>query len=154
MNVEFINPFILSLQNVVQTMAQIELRAEKPEKKVDETAKGEVSGIIGMIGPQIKGSLAITFDKKLAQNMMLNMLGESSDTIDDDMRDLVGEMTNMLCGGAKSLLAEQNYQFNMATPVIVSGERHIIQHKVDGPKILLQFTSDKGNAYLEICFDS
>lgn len=135
-------------------MAQIELHSEKPEKKNDETAKGEVSGIIGMIGPQIKGSLAVTFDKDLAKNMMLNMFGEASDEVDDDMRDLVGEMTNMLCGGAKSLLAEQNYQFNMATPVIVSGKSHIIQHKVDGPKILLRFSSDKGNAYLEICFDS
>jgi chemotaxis protein CheX len=67
---------------------------------------------------------------------------------------MVGEMTNMICGGAKNVLAEQDYHFEMATPVIVSGSNHTIQHKVDGPKIILTFTSKLGNAYLEICFDS
>jgi len=152
--VEFINPFIASLKNVIGTMAAIELHSQKPAKKTDERARGEVSGIIGMIGPQVKGSMAITFDAKLAKNIMKNMLGEETQAIDDEVRDMVGEMTNMICGGAKNALAEQNYQFEMATPVIVSGANHTIQHKVDGPKIILTFTSDKGNAYLEISFDN
>lgn len=133
-------------------MALVELKSQKPQKKTNEVACGEVSGVIGMIGPQVKGSMSITFGKDLASHIMHTMLGESVDEIDDQVRDMVGEMTNMICGGAKNALAEQNYQFEMATPVIISGSNHIIQHKVDGPKIILTFTSDKGNAYLEICF--
>lgn len=154
MKVEFINPFIVSLKNVISTMAQIDLQSEKPVKKVDEIARGDVSGIIGMIGPQVKGSMAITFDAKLAKNIMRNMLGESIETLDDQVRDMVGEMTNMICGGAKNALSDQNYEFELATPVIVSGVDHTIQHKVDGPKIILTFSSEQGNAYLEICFDN
>ncbi|MGB3725869.1 MAG: chemotaxis protein CheX [Glaciecola sp.] len=154
MNVEFINPFITSLKNVISTMAQINLHTEKPQRKRDELARGDVSGIIGMIGPQVKGSMAITFDHNLAANIMKNMLGEDVQSIDDEVRDMVGEMTNMICGGAKNALADQNYQFEMATPVIVSGADHTIQHKVDGPKIILTFSSQSGNAYLEICFDN
>ena len=154
MKVEFVNPFITSLKNVVVTMAQIELQSGKPLKKEDETARGDVSGIIGMIGPQVKGSMAITFDANLARNIMKNMLGEEMTALDDEVCDMVGEMTNMICGGAKNSLSDQNYQFEMATPVIVSGKDHTIQHKVDGPKIILNFTSNKGNAYLEICFDT
>ena len=135
-------------------MAQIELTSQKPKAKSDEVASGDVSGIIGMIGPQVKGSMAIIFDKELATNIMKNMLGEEPQEINDEVRDMVGEMTNMICGGAKNVLAEQDYHFEMATPVIVSGSNHIIQHKVDGPKIILTFTSKLGNAYLEICFDS
>jgi chemotaxis protein CheX len=152
--VEFINPFIVSLKNVISTMAQIDLQSEKPTKKVDEMARGDVSGIIGMIGPQVKGSMAITFDTKLAKNIMQNMLGEAAESLDDEVRDMVGEMTNMICGGAKNALSDQNYEFELATPVIVSGADHTIQHKVDGPKIILTFSSEQGNAYLEICFDN
>jgi chemotaxis protein CheX len=152
--VEFINPFIVSLKNVISTMAQIDLQSEKPAKKVDEMARGDVSGIIGMIGPQVKGSMAITFDTKLAKNIMQNMLGEAAESLDDEVRDMVGEMTNMICGGAKNALSDQNYEFELATPVIVSGADHTIQHKVDGPKIILTFSSEQGNAYLEICFDN
>ena len=135
-------------------MAQIELHAEKPQKKEDHLARGDVSGIIGMIGPQIRGSMAITFDKALAKNIMQTMLGETITELNEAVTDMVGEMTNMICGGAKSALAEQNYQFEMATPVIISGSNHAITHKVDGAKIILTFLSDKGNAYLEICFDN
>ena len=74
MKVEFINPFIVSLKNVISTMAQIDLQTEKPVQKLDEIARGDVSGIIGMIGPQVKSSMAITFDAKLAKNIMQNML--------------------------------------------------------------------------------
>jgi len=153
LDVKFINPFIISLQNVVETMAMIRLQTQKPKRKSSALAMGDVSGIIGMVGPQIKGSMAITFDTELALNMMKNMLGEEAKSISEEVRDMVGEMTNMICGGAKSSLAEQGYEFEMAVPVIVSGEHHTIQHKVDGPKILLTFVSEQGNAYLEICFD-
>lgn len=153
MNVEFINPFIASLKNVIETMALIELKGNKPEKKTSEIARGEVSGIIGMVGPQVKGSMAITFDRELAFSIMRNMLGDDADTLDDQVRDMVGEMTNMICGGAKNQLADRGYEFEMAIPVIVSGKDHSIRHKVDGPKIILSFNSDSGNAYLEICFD-
>jgi chemotaxis protein CheX len=135
-------------------MAQIEVSVQKPRAKADAFAVGDVSGIIGMIGPKIRGSMAITFDKELAASIMHNMLGEKPQEIDDDVRDMVGEITNMVCGGAKNKLAQQNYDFEMATPVIVSGTKHTIQHKVDGPKIILTFISQMGNAYLEICFDA
>ncbi len=133
-------------------MAQVDLKSQKPEKKTNDKSCGDVTGIIGMIGPQVRGSMSITFSKKLAANIMDTMLGESVDEIDEQVLDMVGEMTNMICGGAKNALAEQNYQFEMATPVIVAGSNHVIQHKVDGPKIILTFTSKKGNAYLEVCF--
>ena len=76
MNVEFINPFISALMNVMQTMAQTELRPGKPKKKTDEKARGDVSGLIGMVGDQVKGSLSITFDESLALEIMNRMLGE------------------------------------------------------------------------------
>lgn len=135
-------------------MAQINLTSHQAQAKTSDVASGDVSGIIGMIGTQAKGSMAISFDKDLATNMMKNMLGEKPHEINDKVRDMIGEMTNMICGGAKNILAEQNYNFEMATPVIVSGNNHKIQHKVDGPKIILTFTSKLGNAYLEICFDT
>jgi chemotaxis protein CheX len=135
-------------------MGQIELRSHPAKTKSSDVASGDVSGIIGMIGPQVKGSMAISFDKDLASNIMKNMLGETPHEINDKVRDMIGEMTNMICGGAKNILAEQNYNFEMATPEIVSGNEHTIQHKVDGPKIILTFTSKLGNAYLEICFDT
>lgn len=153
MNVEFINPFIAALLNVLKTMAQTKLKPGKPKKKSDEIARGDVSGLIGMVGPQVKGSLSITFDENLALTIMERMLGERPETVDAEVTDMVGEITNMICGGAKNELGEKGYEFGMATPIVVSGKGHTINHQVDGPKMIMPFESDAGEAFLEICFD-
>jgi chemotaxis protein CheX len=153
MNVEFINPFLTSLVNVLSMMAQTQLKPEKPRLKKDEVALGDVSGMIGLIGPQTKGSLSISFEESLALSIMEKMLGERPDAIDDEVTDMVGEITNMVTGGAKNILGEKGYEFDMATPIVVSGKGHTINHKGDGPKILIPFTSESGKAHIEICFD-
>ena len=97
MNAEFVNPFIGGLLNVLETMAQTTLTPGKPKKKSDDVAHGDVSGLIGMVGPNVKGSMSITFDERLILSIMLNMLGEASSEIDAEVADMVGEITNMIC---------------------------------------------------------
>lgn len=153
MNVDFINPFLQSLLNVMGTMATVELTPGKPSLKKDQLARGDVSGLIGMVGPQTKGSLSITFEEKLILHTMQKMLGETHDCIDNDVTDLVGEITNMVTGGAKNLLSEKGYEFEMATPMVVTGHNHSISHKAKGKKIIMPFESEFGTAFIEICFE-
>lgn len=153
MNVNFINPFLASLLNVLETMASMKLTPGKPNLKQDNIAKGDVSGLIGMVGPQTKGSLSITFEAPLILEIMHKMLGEKPQNINEEITDLVGELTNMVTGGAKKLLGEKGYDFEMATPVVVSGKAHTIAHKSDGQKIVMPFSSEFGNAYIEISFE-
>ncbi|AAN56890.1 chemotaxis protein CheX [Shewanella oneidensis MR-1] len=154
MNVNFINPFLQSLLNVISTMASLELTPGKPQIKTDNLAKGDVSGLIGMVGPQTKGSLSITFEQKLVLQIMQNMLGENPGKINEEVTDLVGEITNMVTGGAKNLLGQKGYEFEMATPMVVSGQGHTISHKANGTKIIMPFTSSYGTAFIEVCFES
>ena len=135
MRVEFINPFLMSTLNVMSTMAMIELKPSKPQRKENHTAVGDVTGLIGMVAPQLKGSLSITLDEKLALNVMQNMLGEAPPAINDEVTDMVGEITNMVAGGAKRLLGESGYEFDMATPVVVSGKNHSINHPVSDGEV-------------------
>ncbi len=153
MNVEFINPFLTSMLNVMSTMAQVELTPEKPVLKKDMVAKGDVSGLIGMVSDQAKGSLSITLEAKLALGAMQNMFGESPEEINDEITDLVGEITNMVTGGAKRLLSEKGFEFDMATPMVVSGPGHTINHKAEGPIVIIPLNSALGKAYIEFSFD-
>ncbi|AZQ83032.1 chemotaxis protein CheX [Colwellia sp. Arc7-635] len=153
MNVEFINPFLSSMLNVMSTMAQMELTPEKPRLKKDEVAHGDVSGLIGMVSAQTKGSLSITFEGKLALATMKNMVGEGPDEINEEITDLVGEITNMVTGGAKRMLSEKGIEFDMATPMVVSGKNHTITHKADGPIVIIPLSSKHGKAFIEFSFD-
>ncbi len=153
MNVEFINPFLSSLLNVMSTMAQMELKPEKPKLKTSEVAMGDVSGLIGMVSEQAKGSLSITFEGSLALATMKGMVGEAPDEVNDEITDLIGEITNMVTGGAKRMLSEKGFEFDMATPMVVSGANHTIHHKAEGPVVIIPLGSEYGKAYIEFSFD-
>ncbi|NRA53308.1 MAG: chemotaxis protein CheX [Gammaproteobacteria bacterium] len=152
MNAEFINPFLDSLMNVLETMASTKLKPGKPMLKKGSLAHGDVSGLIGMVGPNTKGSLSISFDEPLALAIMQGMLGENPGKLNEEVTDMVGEITNMVAGGAKNLLGQKGYDFNMATPIVVSGKDHNITHQFDGPKIMIPFSAEHGKAVIEICF--
>ena len=153
MNVEFINPFLSAMLNVMTTMAKMELTPEKPRLKKGVVAMGDVSGLIGMMSDQAKGSLSITFESELAIATMKGMVGEGPDEINEEITDLVGEITNMVTGGAKRLLSEKGIEFDMATPMVVSGKDHTIHHKAKGPVVIIPLKSAHGRAYIEFSFD-
>ena len=153
MRVEFINPFLSSMLNVMSTMARMELIPEKPKLKKDDIAMGDVSGLIGMVSPEAKGSLSITFDTPLALATMKGMVGEAPDEVNEEITDLVGEITNMVTGGAKRMLSEKGIEFDMATPIVVSGKSHTIHHKSKGPVVIISLKGEAGRAYIEFSFD-
>jgi len=152
MNVEFVNPFLEAIAEVLLTMAQTECKPGKPAVKKDSVSFGDVSGIIGMSGEKVKGSFAISFSKSVILAVTERMLGEKVTSIDSTVVDLVGELTNIATGGAKKRLAENDYDFELATPVVVSGEKHEIVHVSKAPTIIIPFTSDVGDFFVEVNF--
>ncbi len=153
MNVEFVNPFLVSTMNVLKTMAKTEAKPGKPFLKSDKSAKGDVTGIIGMRGLQTRGSLSITFPEPVILHIYSHMLGETIQKIDDSAVDCVGEITNMICGGAKAILSEKGYKFEMAIPSMIAGKNHAVFHKTNGKVICIPLETSAGSFFVEVCFE-
>lgn len=154
MDVNFINPFVESTLNVISTMAMIECKPGKPGLKKGKDPLGDVTGVIGMAGEKVTGSMAIIFPSACATRIVSSMLGEEFTEVNDDVLDCVGELTNMISGGAKAKLGEMGYKFEMATPSMITGVGHSVYHKTSGPIIVLPFQIAEGDFYLEACFTS
>ena len=154
MDARFINPVLNSLINILVTMAQMTPpKTGKPTLKKDVLAPGVVTGIIDMVGKQATGSIAVSFSKPVALDLTKRMLRLEQDHVDAQVEDLVGEIANMVAGGAKSALEGDGYNFDMSLPRIVAGDQHQVEHKVTGPTIILPFNTDSGEFYVEICFE-
>jgi chemotaxis protein CheX len=153
MNVAFINPFLSSLVNVLTTMANIEVTFDKPHLKTDNKSMGDVTGIIGMAGEKIKGSLAISFSESAILDITSRMLGEKIEKLDETVIDMVGEITNMVTGGAKKELVQQGFKFELAIPMMVTGKGHIVMHKTNGPIVVIPFKVESGEFFVEVCFN-
>ncbi len=154
MNVEFVNPILVSILNVLSTMAKIDAKPGRPAVKQGDVSRGDVTGIIGMTGSKARGSIAISFPEPVILDIAKRMLNEEPAGVDATVTDLVGEIINMVSGGAKKLLGDQGYDFDMALPAVVSGKNHVVDHKSRGPKIILPFTVDTGVFFVEICFEN
>jgi len=150
MDVRFINPFLEGTVNVLKTMAFLEPRAGKPYVKKDSLARGDISGIIGLTG-KVRGSLALSFTQPCILKIVSNMLGEEIKEINGDIKDAVGELTNMVSGVARKKLEGMGLVISAAIPTVVSGKDHSIVHVLGGPSIIIPFEIDEGTFVVDVC---
>ena len=150
MNVKFINPFLEGTISVLQTMAFIEPTAGKPYLKKENRAKGDISAIIGITG-SVVGSLALSFSESCIIKIVSNMLGEDIESLNGDIKDAVGEITNMVSGVARQKLEQEGIVLKAAIPTVVTGKSHSIAHVLGGPSIIIPFETEDGPFVVDIC---
>jgi chemotaxis protein CheX len=156
MNVEFVNPFLSATLRVLKTMASVEASPGKPFLKKGGGAHGDVSGIIGITGP-VNGSMSLSFSRNCIIKIMAGMLGEKMEKeaeITKDIKDAVGELTNMISGDARNELGQQGFQFQIALPTVITGLNHEIRHKCNAPTIAIPFDTDAGPFVVEVSFEN
>jgi chemotaxis protein CheX len=152
MNVEFINPFLSATIGVIKTMAFTEVDAGKPFLKKGQNSLGDVSGVVGITGPP-NGSMSLTFSKGCILQIVSNMLGENFQEVNDEIKDAVGELSNMISGTARNELGNKGYAFKTSIPTVVSGPGHEIRHMCKAPTIAIPFKTTGGAFVVEISFE-
>ncbi|MBW1796529.1 MAG: chemotaxis protein CheX [Deltaproteobacteria bacterium] len=90
--------------------------------KKDQVASGDVSGVIGLTG-EVNGTISVSFTEKSILAIVSNMLGEEMKELNEDIRDAVGEIANMISGQARQEL------------------------------IAIPFAVDNGEFTIEVCFE-
>ncbi|MDX9703045.1 MAG: chemotaxis protein CheX [Candidatus Auribacterota bacterium] len=151
MNVEYLNPFIKSTVNALSTMACLEPSRGNPYlRKTGQKIECDISGTIGVAG-EASGSVTVSFSESVARKIVENMLGIQVDSLNDDVKDAVGEIANMIAGGAKGELSEKGYSFKIALPVVCIGKDHYTEYPKDIPCVVIPFSVEEGAFYVEIC---
>jgi len=150
MKAEFINPFLIATKNVLETMCQTKVQAKSPKLKEGTFSYGEISGIIGMASSTIKGCMILSFSESCILHIVANMLYEDPQpAINDDIVDAVGELTNMISGGAKAILSKLHQKFDLSTPTMVVGKGIEISYYTDLPTIVIPFNTEHGDFVVE-----
>ena len=149
MNADYINPFLNATKNVIETMAFTPLEAGKPFLKENNLSWGVVNGIIGLASDKLKGAMVISFDEGSILGIVSEMLGEPFTEINHDVTDAVGEITNMISGGAKAELAQLGFQMRMATPVMLVGQGVEMSQLTKSPVISMPLNVEVGKFVIE-----
>lgn len=152
MDVLLINALLDSLFKLFATMVKLKIQPGIPEPKQGNTAKGVVSGLIGMKAEGVSGSVALTLTLPAIREISRSLVGYEIASADKEAADLVGELTNMLVGGAKRILFERGYDFDMQIPQLLRGDGHEIVHHYPGQTVLLPFKVNQDEFYIELNF--
>ena len=156
-DVNLINPFLSTVMHVLRTMAQVNPIPGRPFlKEQGATAKGDVTGYIGLAGTSARGSMAISFDEETLLFITTRIFGERPTELNREVLDVVGEITNIVTGGGKQALSKYGYKFEMAIPSVIQGKNHAIYHSTPGPIIVVPFTFEEEEDrrfFIEICME-
>lgn len=130
----------------------ITAKVGKAYLKKDEVAKGDVSGIIGLEG-DIKGSVSVSFKEDCILPIVSNMLGERLNELNDEVKDAVGEISNMISGQARQKIELIGRNLKAAIPIVIMGKNHTISHITRDKIIAIPFMTDKGEFTIEVSFE-
>lgn len=113
--------------DVFGTMLGLEIEAlpshlEGSDPSVDDG----VLAFVGMAGPWT-GAGAITCSAAFARQICQSLLGSEADSVNEEVLDALGEVTNMIIGGFKTLIEQHTGPLGLSIPTVVYG-RNFTSH--------------------------
>jgi len=139
--------FIESVQNVFGMMLQLPLETGEPYARDADDPCHDVSGIIGMSG-DVEGSVALSFDTATAERVVSLMTGVDFEQTHEEFADTIGELANMVAGGAKARFDGKTV--NISCPSVVLGSGHQVFTPKDARHIVIPCHSDCGTFTIEL----
>lgn len=139
-DVNLINPFIESTLECLQQMAGCQPVRKRIFIKKDNEMHGGISGVIGLSNG-ITGSCSVSFPKTLAERIICAFLGEEPPVEEQMLNDGIGEVANMVAGGAKMRFAKSGFNFSISTPTVIAGGPSQLWNPVDVVSIACEFTA-------------
>ncbi len=142
-----ITPFISSTIRAFNTMLGWEVRPQAPEINTHFHPRYEVSGVIGMSGKMI-GTLVVSVERKVALAAASLLTQQTFEALSEDVIDTMGEITNIIGGGAKAELSE--YQLSLSLPTVIIGKNHLVTFISNVQTILVPFDCEAGEMAIEV----
>jgi chemotaxis protein CheX len=121
-----------------------------PYLKREGMTQGDISAIIGFAGPSVTGSVALSLPTAVALKFHSLMVGETVFRLTADVQDVVGELANIVAGGAKTALSREGITFNISIPTVVVGAGHSIGHCSGLPVMVIPFEVGKHRFVMEV----
>jgi chemotaxis protein CheX len=150
-DVKYINPFIQATSNVFKTVLGCDIQRQKLLLKDDYIPFFDVSAVIGFSG-KANGAVVFSVPPAVAFVATQTMLETEVTEINSDVVDAIGELANMIAGGAKTSLS--SFQLSLGLPSVVIGRSHSIQFPSDVRPICVLFETPSGPIALEVGLDT
>ncbi len=146
---KLIEELIDGSRDVFSTMAMVEVTA-LGLAGTSRDKQSDLTSIIGL-GGDIAGVLSIHCTERFAKGVTAALLGMEVAEIDDDVKDAVAEIANMIAGAVKISFERRKKNIKLAIPTTVIG-KSLKFSGGGGNHITIPFSSDVGAFWVELSY--
>lgn len=142
---------VKATKEVFDTMIFMPITPGDPLKEKVTSFECHISAILGFAG-DIKGAVTIHCPDKVAMAITGAFLGLEVDSVNDDVKDALRELTNMITGGIKNGLAVEGKTIKLSIPTTIGGKAYTISCISDGNWGVIPFAVEEGSFLVEFKF--
>jgi chemotaxis protein CheX len=148
MNVNFLNPFIESVFEVLSTEIGATGERGKLELHRDGHTTEEITVLISLVG-QISGIVLIGFSKKTALTIVSTILDQSFSEFDELAQSGIGELGNVIVGHAATRLSQAGFHAELSPPTLIQGGGTLIS-TLDFKRVVVPIKTSVGTIRLDL----
>ena len=119
---------------VFSTMLMMEVKTQDSFVKDEKNVSTDLISSLHFFGDQYMGKIAIFSSAAVACNIANSMLGTETTEVNDEIKDGMGELVNMIAGVAKVKLTDTLGDMHLLTPWVIAG-RHLSIASSDGSDV-------------------
>ena len=134
---------------VFATMIFIDISPGAVLSDKDDAVDSNLTSMIGLAG-ELRGVLAVHCSEKAAKGITGAMLGMEIEEMDEDVKDAIGEITNMVAGGLKTAWASDGIDVELAIPTTVIGKSIRTSGLAGGTRFIIPFNTPAGDFGIEL----
>lgn len=129
MRAEFVNPFVVAAQEILEKEIQAKIEKKQPFLREKSFTASEVSIEIGMTG-KVKGHVIFGMKLEVAMAVASTMIGDPVSEFDEMASSAIGELGNMISGLAAIYLEKAGFACDITPPSIMRGPEMVIHTTV------------------------
>ncbi|MDX2131715.1 MAG: chemotaxis protein CheX [Planctomycetota bacterium] len=150
MDARHINAFVEAAKAVFTTMLNLEISFDRPSV-ICGNPTYDVSGVIGLSG-DVVGSVIIGIPRSCASGIVRAFTGTEYEVGCAEFADAVGELVNMIAGGAKARFEGLNV--SIGCPTVIIAPSHQVRNPSSALGICIPCQTPAGRLVIDVAFKS
>ena len=143
---------IAGIKDVFSTMLMVDLECDGVYEDQSCLIQSNLTSIVGF-GDGVRGMLAIHCPAEVAQRITAAFLGVEKQEIDEEVKDAIGEIANMVAGNLKVSYKKNDIDVVLALPTSIVGESFVVTGGMaNATRVVVPLKMDAGKFWVELLY--
>jgi len=149
---DLIEPISYSALKVFSEFLNLEIREKSVTHREQLLPRFEISVLLDIFFDEFEGKVVLNLSKRLALKIYEILLEEPAEEFNNEVKDAIAEITNMITGNAKSEYENHGIYYKLATPMVVESREGVTIYAMNMKFLSSVYWTSEGFFDLNFCF--